>query len=106
MQHLRKNRKWTLIYKTFLLGSSLLEETNQYANLNCVRVTSLSKDFQEGRIRHKEEPWEKESFFLEVPVEVWSISAEHKIFPFEGISRKRQGGTLKLKYSCKNDLAW
>ncbi len=40
------------------------------SNLNCVRITGLSEDLQEGRIRHKEEPWEQEPLFLKVPVEL------------------------------------
>lgn len=59
---------------------------NQYPNLNCVGITGLSKDFQEGWIRHKEEPWEEEPLFLKVPVELGHIiSSVHITMSFRTI---------------------
>ena len=37
-----------------------------FVHLNCAWIWRLSKDLQQGWIRHKEEPWEDESLFLQV----------------------------------------
>ena len=38
-------------------------------SLDGVRIGSLSQDFQEGRVRDKEEPWKDQSLLLEVASE-------------------------------------
>lgn len=56
-----------LFVQWHFLGSTIVWLQIKRTHLNCVRITRLTEDFQERRIRHEEEPWEQETFFLEVP---------------------------------------
>ncbi len=46
----------------------VVKDTEQ-VGLNGMRIRGLAQDLQEGWIRHKEKPWEDETFLLQVACE-------------------------------------
>ena len=44
----------------------VVEDTEEMC-LDGVGVTCLTQDLQQGRVRHKEEPWEQQPLLLQVP---------------------------------------